>query len=61
MHIQKHTIVLNLVCIDISVYGKPVYLTLIARRSSYYAGARFLKRGADSNVSGWTLKLVGGL
>eukprot|EP00095_Tigriopus_kingsejongensis_P006225 maker-scaffold301_size216225-snap-gene-0.18 protein:Tk06225 transcript:maker-scaffold301_size216225-snap-gene-0.18-mRNA-1 annotation:"polyphosphoinositide phosphatase isoform x2" len=31
---------------NISVYGRPVLLTLIARRSSKYAGTRFLKRGA---------------
>ncbi|KAF3163708.1 phosphatidylinositol-3,5-bisphosphate 5-phosphatase [Orbilia oligospora] len=31
----------------ISVFGRPVYVTLIARRSRYFAGARFLKRGAN--------------
>ena len=31
----------------LSVYGRPVYITLIARRSRYFAGARFLKRGAN--------------
>jgi len=31
----------------ISVFGKPIYLTLIARRSRYYAGARYLKRGVN--------------
>lgn len=31
---------------NISLYGKPIYITLIARRSSKYAGTRFLKRGA---------------
>ena len=30
---------------NISVFGKSIYLTLIARRSSKYAGTRFLKRG----------------
>lgn len=34
----------------IGVFGKPLYLTLIARRSQKYAGTRFLKRGA--NVDG---------
>lgn len=29
------------------VYGRPVYITLIARRSSKFAGTRFLKRGAN--------------
>ncbi|OAX85161.1 hypothetical protein ACJ72_00463 [Emergomyces africanus] len=31
----------------ISVYGRLVYVTIIARRSRYFAGARFLKRGAN--------------
>ncbi|KAI5293315.1 phosphatidylinositol-3,5-bisphosphate 5-phosphatase [Ascosphaera acerosa] len=31
----------------ISVFGRLVYVTLIARRSRYFAGARFLKRGAN--------------
>ncbi|KAI9730414.1 MAG: phosphatidylinositol-3,5-bisphosphate 5-phosphatase [Cirrosporium novae-zelandiae] len=29
------------------VFGRPVYITIIARRSRYFAGARFLKRGAN--------------
>ncbi|KAK3098640.1 hypothetical protein FSP39_021482 [Pinctada imbricata] len=32
---------------DICVYGKPLYLTLIARRSNKFAGTRFLKRGSS--------------
>ncbi|XP_033740516.1 polyphosphoinositide phosphatase-like [Pecten maximus] len=32
---------------NICVYGKPLYLTLIARRSNQFAGTRFLKRGAN--------------
>ncbi|CAG9765575.1 unnamed protein product [Ceutorhynchus assimilis] len=32
---------------NINVFGRPLYLTLIARRSSKYAGTRFLKRGAN--------------
>ncbi|XP_056015815.1 polyphosphoinositide phosphatase-like isoform X2 [Ostrea edulis] len=32
---------------NISVYGKSLYLTLIARRSNKFAGTRFLKRGAN--------------
>ncbi|KAK4293153.1 hypothetical protein Pmani_034130 [Petrolisthes manimaculis] len=32
---------------NISVYGRSFFLTLIARRSCYYAGTRFLKRGAN--------------
>jgi hypothetical protein len=31
----------------ISVYGRLVYITIIARRSRFFAGARFLKRGAN--------------
>ncbi|EPS36043.1 hypothetical protein H072_10485 [Dactylellina haptotyla CBS 200.50] len=31
----------------ISVFGRPVYVTIIARRSRYFAGARFLKRGVN--------------
>nr|XP_002125633.1 polyphosphoinositide phosphatase [Ciona intestinalis] len=34
----------------VSVYGKSIYITLIGRRSSSYAGTRFLKRGC--NVKG---------
>ncbi|KAM4772020.1 polyphosphoinositide phosphatase [Rhinophrynus dorsalis] len=29
------------------IYGRPVYVTLMARRSSRFAGTRFLKRGAN--------------
>eukprot|EP00123_Amoebidium_parasiticum_P009413 comp19455_c1_seq1/m.22623 comp19455_c1_seq1/g.22623 ORF comp19455_c1_seq1/g.22623 comp19455_c1_seq1/m.22623 type:complete len:638 (-) comp19455_c1_seq1:1554-3467(-) len=32
---------------NIDVFGRPIYLTLIARRSRHFAGARFLKRGAN--------------
>ena len=32
---------------NIAVYGMPIFLTLIARRSSKFAGTRFLKRGAN--------------
>ncbi|KAI9375653.1 SacI homology domain-containing protein [Aspergillus egyptiacus] len=31
----------------VSVYGRLVYMTIIARRSRFFAGARFLKRGAN--------------
>ena len=34
-------------CEDISVFGRPIYLTMIARRSKEFAGTRFLKRGAN--------------
>ncbi len=32
---------------NISVFGRPIYLTLIAKRSQKFAGTRFLKRGAN--------------
>src|SRR4051794_30016030 len=32
---------------ELSVYGRTVYITIIARRSRYFAGARYLKRGAN--------------
>lgn len=32
---------------NISIYGKKIYITLIARRSHHFAGARFLKRGVN--------------
>ena len=36
---------------SLDVFGRRVYMTIIARRSRYFAGARFLKRG--SNDSGY--------
>lgn len=36
---------------NINVFGRPVYLTLIARRSNQFAGTRFLKRGANTKGS----------
>ena len=32
---------------NIFVFGRPLYITLIAKRSKKYAGTRFLKRGAN--------------
>lgn len=32
---------------NVNVFGRSVYVTLIARRSCKYAGTRFLKRGAN--------------
>lgn len=32
---------------NINVFGKPLYVTLIARRSNKFAGTRFLKRGTN--------------
>ncbi|XP_050428288.1 polyphosphoinositide phosphatase isoform X2 [Adelges cooleyi] len=34
---------------NLSIFGRPIYITLIARRSNRYAGTRFLKRGANTN------------
>ncbi|KAI9886269.1 MAG: H(+)-transporting V1 sector ATPase subunit D [Watsoniomyces obsoletus] len=31
----------------LSIFGREVYITIIARRSRFFAGARFLKRGAN--------------
>lgn len=31
----------------VDVFGRAIYITLIARRSRFFAGARFLKRGAN--------------
>lgn len=36
---------------NVSIFGRSIYITLIARRSSKYAGTRFLKRGANFDVS----------
>lgn len=33
--------------VDVSVLGKSIYITLVARRSHQFAGARFLKRGVN--------------
>ena len=37
--------------VEINVFARTVYLTLIARRSRHFAGARFLTRGANEQVS----------
>ena len=37
--------------IEISVFGRNVVITLIARRSRHFAGARFLKRGVNDMVT----------
>lgn len=36
---------------NISIFGRSMYVTIIARRSTKYAGTRFLKRGANFDVS----------
>lgn len=35
---------------ELSVFGRTVYVTVIARRSRFFAGARFLKRGVNDEV-----------
>lgn len=37
--------------VALSIYGRTVHITIIARRSRFFAGARFLKRGANDLVS----------
>lgn len=34
---------------NVSVFGRSMYITVLARRSNRYAGTRFLKRGANFN------------
>lgn len=34
--------------VNVSLFGKSIYITLIGRRSHYFAGARFLKRGVNN-------------
>ena len=41
----------------LSIYGRTVYITIIARRSRYFAGARFLKRGANDLVCSLAIDL----
>ena len=38
---------------NVSVFGRSMYITIIARRSNKYAGTRFLKRGANFDVRLW--------
>lgn len=33
---------------NISIFGRKIYITIIARRSHHFAGARFLKRGVNN-------------
>jgi hypothetical protein len=35
---------------NMCIYGRSVYVTILARRSNKYAGTRFLKRGANFEV-----------
>ena len=36
--------------VEISLYGRSIYVCVVARRSRYFAGARFLKRGVNDKV-----------
>ena len=49
-HITTKTATSLTIHTDICVYGRPIYVTLIARRSKEFAGTRFLKRGANDEV-----------
>lgn len=40
----------RLVLLEISIFGRNIVITLIARRSRHFAGARFLKRGVNDMV-----------
>lgn len=35
---------------ELTVLGRVIFITLIARRSRHYAGARYLKRGVNDEV-----------
>ena len=37
-------------CVEIPNYGRSIYIAVIARRSRFFAGARFLKRGVNDLV-----------
>jgi SacI homology domain len=37
--------------LELTVLGRVIYVTLIARRSRHYAGARYLKRGVNEEVN----------
>jgi phosphatidylinositol 3,5-bisphosphate 5-phosphatase len=47
---QASIFLFNLVDVEISLYGRSIYVCVIARRSRYFAGARFLKRGVNDKV-----------
>ncbi len=42
-------VVVVVACAEYSVFGRTVSLTLLSRRSRYFAGARFLKRGVTED------------
>lgn len=43
---------------ELTVLGRVVFVTLIARRSRHHAGARYLKRGVNDEVSPSAISLV---
>lgn len=36
--------------LELTVLGRVIFVTLIARRSRHFAGARYLKRGVNNEV-----------
>lgn len=50
-HVSHVILFQQLMQAEINVFARTVYLTLIARRSRHFAGARFLTRGANESVS----------
>ena len=46
-------LMLELDDIELTVLGRVIFVTLIARRSRHYAGARYLKRGVNDEVRIW--------
>ena len=41
---------LHVLSLELTVLGRVIYITLIARRSRHFAGARYLKRGVNDEV-----------
>ena len=37
--------------LELTVLGRIIFVTLIARRSRHFAGARYLKRGVNNEVN----------
>lgn len=37
--------------VELTVLGRIIFITLIARRSRHHAGARYLKRGVNDEVN----------
>lgn len=43
--------IIFIIITEISIFGRNIIVTLIARRSRHFAGARFLKRGVNDKVN----------